>query len=62
MRVAYQITENSSRNHPVKNGIVGRMWMEKTLRCHPRLTLYIPQPLLYAHAISATDKEITSFF
>ena len=47
--LAYEIAENSERNHPFSNGLAGRDWFQAFTRRH-KISLRAPQPLSNARA------------
>ena len=60
--MAFSIAEKSGRDHPFKSGHAGRGWYEGFMSRHVNLTLRVPQPLSYAHAVSGNKDAVDDFF
>lgn len=59
---AYEIMENSGRQHPFREGKAGRDWYEGFLRRFPHISLRREEALSYMRAKNANDKVIEDFF
>ena len=59
---AYRMAEACGRQHPFKNEMAGRAWLDGFFKRHPHLTLRKPQPLSYSRAVSANLDTINDYF
>ena len=59
--LAYEIAENSGRNHPFTNKLAGKDWFQAFMRRY-KISLRIPQPLSYARAKNANSEAVEEFF
>ena len=60
--LAFKIVDNSGRQHPFADSLVGRTWFESFKSRHSNLTIQTPQPLSYNQATCANKETIEDFF
>lgn len=59
---AFRLVELSGRQHPFRNGMAGRAWLDGFLQRHPKLTLRTAQSLSHSRAFNATREVIDDYF
>lgn len=62
MQLVYTLAEKSGKQHPFQGGAAGRSWFDGFRKRHPQLTLRVPQPLSYCHALCSNEEIIKDFF
>ena len=62
MCLAFKIVDATQQKRPFKDQKAGHVWFDGFLRCHPKLSIRLPMPLLYCRAQCANVDTINDFF